>query len=49
MKGKSSLKGTHREQPEGERRVGSLGEYVPELRTEQISRLRRAGTRYRAQ
>ena len=35
MKGKSSLKGTHRELPEGERRVGNLSEYIPELRTEQ--------------
>lgn len=46
--GKSNLRKTDREQPEGERRMWNLDEYIPELRTEQRSRLRRKGIRYRA-
>lgn len=49
VKGRSNRRKTHRELPFGERRVQNFCEYIPELRTENFSRLRRPGTRYRAQ
>jgi len=49
LKGRSSLREADREQPAGERHMQNLREYILELRTENFSRLRRIGTRYRAQ
>ena len=37
LKGRSNRSNTHREQPEGERRVQYFCEYIPELRTEFFS------------
>ena len=37
LKGRSNRSNTHREQPDGERRVQYFCEYIPELRTELFS------------
>ena len=47
--GNSSTWKADREQPAGERHMQNLREYILEPRTENFSRLRRIGTRYRAQ
>ena len=49
IEGTSNLWEADREQPAGERHMQNLREYILELRTENFSRLRRIGTRYRAQ
>ena len=49
IEGTSNLMKADREQPAGERHMQNLRECILELRTENFSRLRRIGTRYRAQ
>lgn len=44
--GRSNLRKTDREQPAGERRLRNLGEYLPELRTENDGSSRIAAGQY---